>query len=100
TSYGLSGPIILKASRYIEEDKSYYINIDLKPALTYDELDNRVQKDFKKYINKDFKNSLDELLPQKLIPIVISLSNIEENKKVNEITKFFLSSLVISLTFL
>lgn len=87
TSYGLSGPIILKASRYIEEDKSYYINIDLKPALTYDELDKRVQKDFKKYINKDFKNSLDELLPQKLIPIVISLSNIEENKKVNEITK-------------
>lgn len=87
TSYGLSGPIILKASRYIEEDKSYYINIDLKPALTYDELDKRVQKDFKKYINKDFKNSLDELLPQKLIPVVIFLSNIEENKKVNEITK-------------
>ncbi|MCF0148630.1 MAG: NAD(P)/FAD-dependent oxidoreductase [Clostridium sp.] len=87
TSYGLSGPIILKASRYIEQDKSYYLNIDLKPALTYDELDKRVQKDFKKYINKDFKNSLDELLPQKLIPIVISLSSIEENKKVNEITK-------------
>lgn len=87
TSYGLSGPIILKASRYIENDKNYSLFIDLKPALTHDELDKRVQKDFKKYINKDFKNSLDELLPQKLIPIIISLSNIEENKKVNEITK-------------
>ena len=87
TSYGLSGPIILKASRYIEKDANYSLLIDLKPALTYDELDKRVQKDFKKYINKDFKNSLDELLPQKLIPIVISLSGIQENKKVNEITK-------------
>ena len=87
TSYGLSGPIILKASRYIEKDANYSLVIDLKPALTYDELDKRVQKDFKKYINKDFKNSLDELLPQKLIPIVISLSGIQENKKVNEITK-------------
>lgn len=87
TSYGLSGPIILKASRYIENNKNYSLFIDLKPALTHDELDKRVQKDFKKYINKDFKNSLDELLPQKLIPIIISLSNIEENKKVNEITK-------------
>ncbi len=87
TSYGLSGPIILKASRYIEKDSNYSLLIDLKPALTYDELDKRVQKDFKKYINKDFKNSLDELLPQKLIPIVISLSGIQENKKVNEITK-------------
>lgn len=87
TSYGLSGPIILKASRYIENDKNYSLFIDLKPVLTHDELDKRVQKDFKKYINKDFKNSLDELLPQKLIPIIISLSNIEENKKVNEITK-------------
>ncbi len=87
TSYGLSGPIILKASRYIEKNKNYNLLIDLKPALTYDELDKRVQKDFKKYINKNFKNSLDELLPQKLIPIIISLSNINENKKVNEITK-------------
>ncbi|MDV4151781.1 NAD(P)/FAD-dependent oxidoreductase [Clostridium sp. AL.422] len=87
TSYGLSGPIILKASRYIEKNKSYTLLVDLKPALTHDELDKRIQKDFKKFINKDFKNSLDELLPQKLIPIIISLSNIEENKKVNEITR-------------
>ena len=87
TSYGLSGPIILKASRFIEKDKKYTLLLDLKPALSYDELDKRVQKDFKKFINKDFKNSLGELLPQKLIPIIILLSNINENKKVNEITK-------------
>lgn len=94
TSYGLSGPIILKASRYIEKNNNYTLNLDLKPALSYEELDKRIQKDFKKYINKDFKNSLDELLPQKLIPTIINLSNIKENKKVNEITKEERKSLV------
>lgn len=87
TSYGLSGPIILKASRYIQKNEKYNLLLDLKPALTHDELDKRIQKDFKKFINKEFKNSLDELLPQKLIPIIIFLSNINESKKVNEITK-------------
>ncbi|MGG7143262.1 NAD(P)/FAD-dependent oxidoreductase [Clostridium nigeriense] len=87
TSYGLSGPIILKASRYIEKRNNYTLLLDLKPALSYEELDKRIQKDFKKYINKDFKNSLDELLPQKLIPTIVKLSNIDEDKKVNEITK-------------
>lgn len=94
TSYGLSGPIILKASRYIEKHNNYTLLLDLKPALSYEELDKRIQKDFKKYINKDFKNSLNELLPQKLIPIIIKLSNISENKKVNEITKEERKSLV------
>jgi len=87
TSYGLSGPIILKASRYIEKNNNYTLLLDLKPALSYEDLDKRIQKDFKKYINKNFKNSLDELLPQKLIPTIIRLSNINEDKKVNEITK-------------
>lgn len=87
TSYGLSGPIILKASRYIEKNNNYTLLLDLKPALSYEDLDKRIQKDFKKYINKNFKNSLDELLPQKLIPTIIKLSNINEDKKVNEITK-------------
>ena len=87
TSYGVSGPLILKASRYIEDNYQYKLYIDLKPALTFDELDKRIQNDFKKYINKDFKNSLDELLPKKIIPIIIKLSKIQENKKVNEITK-------------
>lgn len=94
TSYGVSGPLILKASRYIEKNTNYYLNLDIKPALSYDELDKRIQKDFKKYINKDFKNSLDDLLPQKMIPSIIKLSCIDENKKVNEITKEERKSLV------
>ncbi|WP_347915993.1 NAD(P)/FAD-dependent oxidoreductase, partial [Clostridium saudiense] len=59
----------------------------LKPALNESELDKRLQKDFLKYQNKEFKNSLDDLLPQKMIPLIIKLSNIPENKKVNVITK-------------
>lgn len=94
TSYGASGPLILKASRYIEKNINYYLSLDLKPALSYDELDKRIQKDFKKYINKNFKNSLDDLLPQKIIPTIIKLSVIDENKKVNEITKEERKSLV------
>lgn len=87
THFGVSGPMILSGSRFIEENKKYILHIDLKPSLNINELDKRIQKDFNKYINKDFKNSLNELLPQKLIPFVINMSNIPENKKVNEITK-------------
>lgn len=87
THFGISGPIVLSGSRYIKKGKDYTISINLKPALDYKELDNRVQKDFQKFINKDFKNSLDELLPKKLIDVVIKLSKIPENKKVNTITK-------------
>ena len=94
TSYGVSGPLILKASRYIEKGKKYYFSLDLKPALSYEDLDKRIQKDFKKYINKEFKNSLVDLFPSKLIPVIIKLSNIDENKKVNEITREERKSLV------
>ena len=87
THFGVSGPLILSGSRFIEKGRNYRLHIDLKPALNLGELDKRIQKDFSKYINKDFKNSLDELLPQKLIPFVIEVSGISENKKVNEITK-------------
>jgi predicted Rossmann fold flavoprotein len=87
THFGVSGPLILSGSRFIKKDKNYKLYIDLKPALNLGELDKRIQKDFSKYINKDFKNSLDELLPQKLIPMIIKLSGIPDNKKVNEITK-------------
>ncbi|MBU5455334.1 NAD(P)/FAD-dependent oxidoreductase [Caproiciproducens sp. MSJ-32] len=94
TKYGISGPLALKASRYIDEENSYYITLDLKPALTEEELDKRIQKDFKKYINKDFKNSLDDLLPKKIINFIILLSNIKEDKKVNEITRVERKNLV------
>ena len=94
THFGISGPLVLTGSRFIKANKKYKVSLDLKPALTEKELDLRVQKDFKKYINKDFKNSLDDLLPKKLIPVIIRLSNIDENKKVNEITKEERKSLV------
>lgn len=87
THFGISGPIVLSCSRFINNSEKFKISINLKPALTKEELDKRIQKDFAKFINKDFKNSLDELLPSKLIPIIIRLSEIPENKKVNSITK-------------
>ena len=71
----------------INGDNDVYMNIDLKPALSINELDDRITRDFGNNINKDFRNSLNELLPKKLIPIVIKLSGIDEFKKVNEITK-------------
>ena len=71
----------------LEEMHKYILTIDLKPALDEAALDKRVQKDFQGVLNKAFKNSLDALLPQKMIPIIIRLSGIDENKKVNEITK-------------
>lgn len=87
THFGVSGPLILSGSRYIESNKNYDLHIDLKPALDEKALDLRIQKDFKKYINKDFKNSLDDLLPQKMIKKILDLSKIPLDKKVNEITK-------------
>ena len=91
THYGLSGPIILSASFYItsylKKQKTPQIIIDMKPALTFDELDKRIQRDFEKNVNKQFKNSLNDLLPQKMIPVVLYLSGIDENKEVHQITK-------------
>jgi len=84
---GISGPIVIKGSRFIEKGKSYTAHIDLKPALNISELDKRIQRDFSKYLNKSFKESLNDLLPQKIIPLIIAMSGIDENKKVNEITK-------------
>lgn len=87
THFGLSGPLVLSASRLINNNTDLRAVINLKPSLTENELDSRIQKDFSKYINKDFKNSLNDLLPQKLISTVIRLSGIDEDKKVNSITK-------------
>ncbi len=84
THFGVSGPLILSGSRFIENNKNYKLHIDLKPSLNIGELDKRIQRDFNKYLNKDFKNSLNELLPQKLIPMIIEMSNIPEEKKVND----------------
>ena len=87
TNYGVSGPLILSASRFIQENLNYKIKLDFKPALTEVELDKRIQKDFQKRLNSPFKNGLDDLLPRKIIPLIIELSGIPEDKKINEVTK-------------
>lgn len=96
THFGISGPTILSGSAHLLRYKNVkellksgkiVLKIDLKPALSIEKLDSRVLRDFEKEKNKCFKNSLDELLPQKLIEPVIILSGIDGNKKVNEITK-------------
>lgn len=89
THYGISGPLVLTASRHVigKTDKKIEAFIDLKPALSDKELDSRLLRDFAKYVNKDFKNALDDLLPMKLIPVIIKLSGISPEKKVNSITK-------------
>ncbi|HBG38133.1 MAG TPA: aminoacetone oxidase family FAD-binding enzyme, partial [Clostridiaceae bacterium] len=89
THFGISGPIVLSGSRsavdYLPNEVEFII--DLKPALNFNELDRRVLRDFGNLKNKQFKNSLNELLPQKLIPVIINLSEINPEKRVNEITK-------------
>ena len=96
THFGISGPTILSGSahlvkykdiEYLLRKKYINISIDLKPALTEEQLDDRILRDFNTFKNKQFKHSLDKLLPQKIIPVVIELSKIHESKKVNEITK-------------
>lgn len=87
THFGISGPIVLSASRIVNFNKNCTACINLKPALTKEQLDKRIQRDFSKFLNKILRNALGDLLPQKLIPFIIKLSNIDENKKINSITK-------------
>lgn len=87
THFGVSGPIVLSGSRVVDSSMQMYAEIDLKPALSDDELDRRIQHDFEEYKNKDIKNSLNELLPQKLINRIIWAAGIPEDKKVHSITK-------------
>lgn len=89
THFGMTGPMILSASAYLPDigRKHYYAEIDLKPALDEKKLDTRLLSDFSKYANRDFANSLSDLLPQKMIPLIIYLSGIDERKKVNSITR-------------
>jgi len=102
THFGLSGPVILSASSHIRDDGEYKITVDLKPALDFKTLDNRILRDFEKEKNKDFINALDALLPKKMIPLIVGLSGIGERTKVNSITReqrHALVSLLKSLTF-
>lgn len=96
THFGISGPTILSSSahliRYKDinnllKNRKVKLYIDLKPALTEQQLDDRILRDFKEFKNKQFKHSLDKLLPQKMIPIIIEETKISEEKRINEITK-------------
>ncbi|MDE6034957.1 MAG: NAD(P)/FAD-dependent oxidoreductase [Ruminococcus sp.] len=89
THFGVSGPLVLSASSHIREMQSgrYKILIDLKPALTPEQLDNRIQRDFSENLNRDFINGIRKLLPAKIIPVIIKLSGISPEQKVNGITK-------------
>ena len=96
THFGVSGPTILSSSAHLVryknidellKNKKVVLSIDFKPALSEEKLDERVLRDFNEFKNKQFKNSLDKLLPQKLIAVMIERSGINPNKKVNEINK-------------
>ena len=93
THFGVSGPLILTSSCYYEaEDKKgnknhYVIHLDLKPALTAEQLDKRIQREFENGRNRQFKNSLSGLFPSKLVPVMIKLSGIDPEKQLNAITK-------------
>ena len=96
THFGVSGPTILSSSAHLLryknidrllKERKIVLSIDLKPALNEEILDSRILRDFEEFKNKDFKNSLDKLLPQKLIPYIVRKSKILADKKVNEITK-------------
>lgn len=91
THFGVSGPIILSLSKivaeYLSKNKGVELSINLKPALSVEVLDKRIQRDFEKFSRKQIKNSLNELLPAKLIDVVIDLAYIDPDKLINQITK-------------
>ncbi len=89
THFGISGPLVLSASSHIRYmgKKNYTAFIDLKPALSDEQLNNRILRDFTEFSNKDFGNSLDKLLPKSLIPVIVRLSGIDSSKKVNQISR-------------
>lgn len=90
THYGVTGPVILSASSIVGKrlkEQELTLHIDLKPALTEEQLDRRVLREFEANQNRQFKNAVDSLFPAKLRPVIVELSGISEEKKVNEITK-------------
>lgn len=108
THFGISGPLILSASSYyVKKGKKEPASLilDLKPALSTEQLDKRILRDFEENKNRQFKNSLDALLPAKLVPVIVTLSGIEPEKQVNEVTRqereslcFLLKHLTMTIT--
>ena len=90
THFGISGPLILSASSMINRkycNDNLQIFIDLKPALDFEQLDKRILRDFDEELNRQFKNSLNKLLPAKMVPVIVKLSKIDPDKQVNAISK-------------
>ena len=89
THFGVSGPIVLTLSRLLPTPplEGYRFELNLKPALSFEQIDQRLQREFRQKINKQFKNSLSDLLPQKLIPVFIELCGIASDKQVNTISR-------------
>ncbi|WP_312940923.1 NAD(P)/FAD-dependent oxidoreductase [Oscillibacter sp.] len=89
THFGVSGPLVLSASSHMRHfgEKAYRLEIDLKPALGEEQLDRRLLADFEKYANSDFCNALSDLLPQKLIPVMVVCCEISPHRKVHDITR-------------
>ncbi|MBQ7545718.1 MAG: NAD(P)/FAD-dependent oxidoreductase [Clostridia bacterium] len=89
THFGVSGPLVLSASAHMRamERGRYTLSIDLKPALTPEQLDKRVQRDFGENINRNFINALNGLLPKKLVPVIVRLSRIPASTKTNQVTR-------------
>lgn len=89
THFGISGPLVLSASAHMRKigEKQYIAHLDLKPGLSHEQLDARLLRDFDGAKNRDFANSLDKLLPKSIIPVIISLSGIPSDEKVNQISR-------------
>lgn len=87
THFGITGPLVLSASSYLKNVNGTSAFLDLKPALTLEQLDKRLLREFDENKNKQFKNSIGSLFPAKLVPVMISLSGIHPDKKVNEISR-------------
>ncbi|MEW5954571.1 MAG: NAD(P)/FAD-dependent oxidoreductase [Bacillota bacterium] len=99
THFGVSGPVILELSSYLKNYRGQPVTlkIDLKPALSGEQLDQRLQRDFARYAGKQLKNSLGDLLPQKLIPVILSLSGVDIHKQVDQISRAEREQLVKAL---
>ena len=97
THFGISGPIVLSMSAHLKQGKNYTAEIDLKPALSEDKLKHRIIRDFEKSGKKHICNSLDELMPKALIPVVLKISEIDPHKPVCDITREERASLIYTL---
>ena len=84
--FGLTGPVILSASSFIENPRGCIVHIDLKPALNVEQLDERILRDFSKNMNRDLINGLNDLLPKVIIPYIVRLSEIPPHQKINSVT--------------